>query len=191
MKIHNIILLSLVVLSLLFGCIEQSNKTSTDQTYRGYASGYPSGYKEFIMSSCNIVCKTKKEIPISFGKKKTFFKISDDIFKKSHNTVDSLIKRKRNDGYPQKPYPINYYFLQYAGYSEGGRKYVYVNLSTFMKQRTISPGLVMGTDFGNYIFLDKEDGYAGYIIIDIKDGRVVKYKFEENETTPIPTEYDD
>ena len=190
MKIHNIILLSLVVLSLLFGCIEQSNKTSTDQTYRGFASDYPSGYKEFIMSSCNIVCKTKKEVPISFDKKKTFFKISDDIFKKSHNTVDSLIKRKRNDGYPQKPYPINYYFLQYAGYSEGGRKYVYVNLSTFMRLRTVYYEGILMPDMDSCVYLDKEDGYAGYIIIDIKNGRVVKYKFEENETTPIPTEYD-
>ena len=50
-----------------------------------------------------------------------------------------------------------------------------------MKKRTISPGLVMGTDVGNYIFFDKEDGFAGYIIIDIKDGRVVKYKFEESD----------
>lgn len=184
MKINKIILLLLIVTSLLFGCVER------DQSYKGFATEFVDLNKEFVMSSCKIICKTNKETPISFGEKKTFFKISDDMFKKSHNIVDSLFERERRVNPPARPYPIEHYFFQYAGYSEGGRKYVYVNLSTFMKQRTISPGLVMGTDFGNYIFFDKEDGYAGYIIIDIKDGRVVKYKFEENETTPIPTEYD-
>ena len=184
MKIHNIILLLLIVTSLFFGCIEK------DQSYKDFASEELDFDKEYVMSSCKIICKTNKETPISFGEKKTFFKISDDMFKKSHNIVDSLFERERRVNPPARPYPIEHYYLQYAGYSEGGRKYVYVNLSTFMKERTISPGLVMGTDFGNYIFFDKDEGYAGYIIIDIKNGQVVKYKFEENETTPIPTEYD-
>ena len=181
MKIHNIILLSLVILSLLFGCIEK------DQSYKDFASEELDFDKEYVMSSCKIICKTNKETPISFGEKKTFFKISDDMFKKSHSIVDSLFERERRVNPPARPYPIEHYYLQYAGYSEGGRKYVYVNLSTFMRLRTVQPGLVLLPGMGSCVYLDKEDGYAGYIIIDIKDGRVVKYKFEENITTPIPT----
>ena len=181
MKNNNIILLSLVVTSLLFGCVKR------DQSYKDFASEELDFDKEYVMSSCNIVCKTNKETPISFGEKKTFFKISDDMFKKSHNIVDSLFERERRVNPPARPYPIEHYYLQYAGYSEGGRKYVYVNLSTFMKLRTILPGLVLLPGMGSCVYLDKKDGYAGYIIIDIKDGRVVKYKFEENITTPIPT----
>ena len=181
MKIHNIILLSLVVTSLLFGCVER------DQSYKGFATEFVDSNKEFVMSSCKIICKTNKETPISFDKKKTFFKISDDMFKKSHSIVDSLFERERRVNPPARPYPIEHYFLQYAGYSEGGRKYVYVNLSTFMKLRTIQPGLVAPPWLCECVYLDKDEGYAGYIIIDIKDGRVVRYKFEENITTPIPT----
>ena len=184
MKIHNIILLSLVVTSLLFGCVER------DQSYKGFATEFVDSNKEFVMSSCKIICRTNKETPISFDEKKTFFKISDDMFKKSHNIVDSLFERERRVNPPARPYPIEHYLLQYAGYSEGSRKYVYVNLSTFMKLRTIQPGLVAPPWLCECVYLDKDEGYAGYIIIDIKNGRVVKYKFEENETTPIPTEYD-
>ena len=185
MKKHNIISLILIVTSLLFGCIEKN------QSYKDFASEELDFDKEYVMSSCNIVCKTKKETPISFDKKKTFFKVSDDMFKKSHNIVDSLFERERRVNPPARPYPIEHYYLQYAGYSEGGRKYVYVNLSTFMRLRTVQPGLVLLPGMGSCVYLDKEDGYAGYIIIDMINGRVVKYKFEENETTPIPTEYDD
>ena len=178
---NKIILLSLVVTSLLFGCVKR------DQSYKDFASEELDFDKEYVMSSCKIICRTNKETPISFDKKKTFFKVSDDMFKKSHIIVDSLFERERRVNPPARPYPIEHYYLQYAGYSEGGRKYVYVNLSTFMKLRTILPGLVLLPGMGSCVYLDKEDGYAGYIIIDIKDGRVVKYKFEENITTPIPT----
>ena len=181
MKMNKIILLSLVVTSLLFGCVKR------DQSYKDFASEELDFDKEYVMSSCKIICRTNKETPISFDKKKTFFKVSDDMFKKSHIIVDSLFERERRVNPPARPYPIEHYYLQYAGYSEGGRKYVYVNLSTFMKLRTILPGLVLLPGMGSCVYLDKEDGYAGYIIIDIKDGRVVKYKFEENITTPIPT----
>ena len=184
MKIHNIIILLLIITPLFFGCIEK------DQSYKDFASEELDFDKEYVMSSCKIICRTNKETPISFGEKKTFFKISDDMFKKSHIIVDSLFERERRVNPPARPYPIEHYYLQYAGYSEGGRKYVYVNLSTFMRLRTVQPGLVLLPGMGSCVYLDKEDGYAGYIIIDIKDGRVVKYKFEENETTPIPTEYD-
>ena len=178
---NKIILLSLVVTSLLFGCVKR------DQSYKDFASEELDFDKEYVMSSCKIICRTNKETPISFDKKKTFFKVPDDMFKKSHIIVDSLFERERRVNPPARPYPIEHYYLQYAGYSEGGRKYVYVNLSTFMKLRTILPGLVLLPGMGSCVYLDKEDGYAGYIIIDIKDGRVVKYKFEENITTPIPT----
>ena len=181
MKNNKIILLLLIVTSLLFGCVKR------DQSYKDFASEELDFDKEYVMSNCKIICRTNKETPISFGKKKTFFKISDDMFKKSHIIVDSLFERERRVNPPARPYPIEHYYLQYAGYSEGGRKYVYVNLSTFMKLRTILPGLVLLPGMGSCVYLDKEDGYAGYIIIDIKDGRVVNYKFEENITTPIPT----
>lgn len=184
MKKHNIISLILIVTSLLFGCIEKN------QGYKDFASEELDFDKEYVMSSCNIVCKTNKEIPISFGKKKTFFKISDDIFKISHDIVDSLFERERRVNPPARPYPIEHYYLQYAGYSEEGRKYVYVNLSTFMKLRSVYPGGILIPDMDSCVYLDKDEGYAGYIIIDIKNGQVVKYKFEENVTTPIPTEYD-
>ena len=59
------------------------------------------------------------------------------------------------------------------------KKYVYVNLSTFMRLRTVYYEGILMPDMDSCVYLDKEDGYAGYIIIDIKDGRVVKYKFEE------------
>lgn len=184
MKKHNIIILLLIVTSLLFGCIEKN------QGYKDFASEELDFDKEYVMSSCKIICRTNKETPISFDKKKTFFKISDDMFKKSHSIVDSLFERERRVNPPARPYPIEHYYLQYAGYSEGGRKYVYVNLSTFMRLRTVYYEGILMPDMDSCVYLDKEDGYAGYIIIDIKDGRVVKYKFEENVTTPIPTEYD-
>ncbi|MCR5068452.1 MAG: hypothetical protein K6A78_01390 [Prevotella sp.] len=184
MKIHKIILLLLIVTSLLFGCREK------DQSNKGFATEFVDFNKEYVMSNCKIICRTNKKTPISFDKKKTFFKISDDMFKKSHNIVDSLFERERRVNPPARPYPIEHYFLQYVGYSEGGRKYVYVNLSTFMRLRTVQPGLVLMPSMGSCVYLDKEDGYAGYIIIDIKNGQVVKYKFEENETTPILPEYD-
>ena len=184
MKIHNIIILILIVTPLLFGCVER------DQSYKDFASEELDFDKEYVMSSCKIICRTNKETPISFDNKKTFFKISDDMFKKSHIIVDSLFERERRVNPPARPYPIEHYFLQYAGYSEGGRKYVYVNLSTFMKLRTIQPGLVAPPWLCECVYLDKDEGYAGYIIIDIKNGQVVRYKFEENVTTPIPTEYD-
>ena len=59
-----------------------------------------------------------------------------------------------------------------------------------MRLRTVYYEGILMPSMGSCVYFDKEDGYAGYIIIDIKNGRVVKYKFEENETTPIPTEYD-
>ena len=108
MKKHNIILLLLIVTSLLFGCIEKN------QGYKDFASEELDFDKEYVMSSCNIVCKTNKETPISFGEKKTFFKISDDMFKKSHIIVDSLFERERRVNPPARPYPIEHYFLQYA-----------------------------------------------------------------------------
>lgn len=184
MKINKIILLLLIVTSLLFGCIEKN------QGYKDFASEELDFDKEYVMSSCKIICKTNKETPISFDKKKTFFKISDDIFKISHDIVDSLFERERRVNPPARPYPIEHYYLQYAGYSEEGRKYVYVNLSTFMKLRSVYPGGILIPDMDSCVYLDKDEGYAGYIIIDIKNGQVVKYKFEENVTTPIPTEYD-
>lgn len=181
MKNNKIILLLLIVTPLFFGCVKR------DQSYKDFASEELDFDKEYVMSSCKIICRTNKETPISFDKKKTFFKISDDMFKKSHNIVDSLFERERRVNPPARPYPIEHYFLQYVGYSEGGRKYVYVNLSTFMRLRTVYYEGILMPDMDSCVYLDKEDGYAGYIIIDIKDGRVVKYKFEENITTPIPT----
>ena len=66
MKIHNIILLLLIVTSLLFGCIEKN------QGYKDFASEELDFDKEYVMSSCKIICRTNKETPISFDKKKHF-----------------------------------------------------------------------------------------------------------------------
>ena len=35
-------------------------------------------------------------------------------------------------------------------------------------------------DLDNDLYLDKDAGYAGYIIIDIQNNNVLKYKFEDN-----------
>lgn len=55
MKIHNIIILLLIVTPLFFGCIEK------DQSYKDFASEELDFDKEYVMSSCKIICKTNKE----------------------------------------------------------------------------------------------------------------------------------
>jgi len=57
---------------------------------------------------------------------------------------------------------------------------VYVNLSTFITNQYLKSGLVLTQDLDNDLYLDKDAGYAGYIIIDIQNNNVLKYKFEDN-----------
>ena len=84
MKINKIILLLLIVTSLLFGCVKR------DQSYKGFATEFVDLNKEFVMSSCKIICKTNKETPISFGEKKTCESSSKTI---SYRTLLSAICR--------------------------------------------------------------------------------------------------
>ena len=97
-----------------------------------------------------------------------------------NNIVDSLIKSERNSNVSHRPHSISDYFIQYVGYTEGNKHYVYVNLSTFITNQYLKSGLVLTQDLDNDLYLDKDAGYAGYIIIDIQNNNVLKYKFEDN-----------
>lgn len=170
----------LLIMSLFFlGCGQHSKKNTTSNSNKVFANGMPED-NEIIMSSCRIIGKDKKNSIISFDDGKNFYKVSKSMFSRSHNIVDSLIKSERNSNVSHRPHSISDYFIQYVGYTEGNKHYVYVNLSTFITNQYLKSGLVLTQDLDNDLYLDKDAGYAGYIIIDIQNNNVLKYKFEDN-----------
>ena len=156
----------IIVMSLLFvmACTNSEEKKNVDsRTYKVYAKDR--GDQSWILYVPIYMDDTK-----FYSKSRTEYKLDHDKdLPKLSKIVCNELQAIRGT------LPFHDYFKQYAGYVDNGSIYVYVNLfSYYQVNKECTPELPR-----TIIFLPDGDYNWGYMIIDYKAGKVVKYKFNE------------